>query len=120
MTQPDLGALTTELSLRRQALQTELDRLMEPPEEGVSVSFGKRVGDGTTEAVARIAGTATARSIAASISDIDGALARIAEGTYGICQNCGAVISALRLEALPATILCVDCASRNAIGGFSP
>ena len=120
MTQPDLETLTKELSFRRQALQAELDRLMEPPEEGASVSFGKRVGDGTTEAVARIAGTATARSIAASIADIDGALARIAEGTYGICQSCGVEISELRLEALPATTLCVDCASRNAIGGFSP
>ncbi len=111
MTRPDHGNLATELNLRRQALVVELDRLMEPPEEGASVSFGKRVGDGTTEAVARIAGTATARSLAASIADIDAALARIAEGAYGACQNCGAEIAPLRLEALPASTLCVGCAS---------
>lgn len=75
------------------------------------MSFGKRVGDGTTEAVERISSTATARSIAASISDIDAALASIEAGTYGVCEVCGRAIPAARLEARPATTRCVDCAS---------
>jgi DnaK suppressor protein len=108
----DLESIKDALEVRRQALQAELERLMKPPEQGASVSFGKRVGDGTTEAVERIAGTATARSLAASIADIDAALARIELGDYGICQRCGVLISALRLEALPASTLCVDCASQ--------
>lgn len=98
------------LRARRAQLQTELDRLTEPPETGASVSFGKRVGDGTTEAVERLATTATARSLAASIADIDRALEKIAEGTYGVCDRCGGDISPARLEALPATAHCVDCA----------
>ncbi len=40
---------------------------------------------------------------------IDEALARIDEGTYGICQNCGRPISEERLEALPYARLCIDC-----------
>jgi DnaK suppressor protein len=96
--------------LRREALSAELDRLVEPPEAGASVSFGKRIGDGTTEAVERITSTATARSIFGSIGDIDSALAKIEAGSYGVCEKCGGEIPAARLEALPATSLCVECA----------
>ena len=87
-----------------------MDRLVEPPESGATVGFGKRVGDGTTEAVERITSTATARSIFASIEAIDSALASIEAGTYGVCENCGGEIPPARLEALPATSMCVDCA----------
>jgi DnaK suppressor protein len=96
---------------RRDELLGELERLTEPPTEGASVGFGKRVGDGTTEAVERLATTATARSIAASIKDVDRALAKFEDGTYGICDSCGQPISDARIEALPAAARCVDCAS---------
>ncbi len=99
------------LRSRRAELVAELDRLTEPPTEGVAVGFGKRVGDGTTEAVERLATTAMARSLSASITDIDRALEKLDEGTYGVCARCGEQIPAARLEALPATTLCVSCAS---------
>lgn len=75
---------TTEdlLRSRRAELVSELERLTEPPEEGVAVGFGKRVGDGTTEAVERLATTATARSLSASVADIDRALLKLGEGSY--------------------------------------
>jgi DnaK suppressor protein len=41
---------------------------------------------------------------------IDTALQRIEDGTYGTCTNCGKSISPERLEALPWTTLCIDCA----------
>jgi DnaK suppressor protein len=99
------------LRTRRAELTADLERLTEPPEEGASVAFGKRVGDGTTEAVERLATTATARSLAASIADIDHALEKLEEGTYGICDGCGEPIPKARLEALPAIASCVGCAS---------
>ncbi len=40
---------------------------------------------------------------------IDEALNRIDDGTYGFCVNCGAVISEKRLAAVPWTPHCVDC-----------
>ena len=100
-----------DLRTRRAELAAELERLTRPPESGVNVAFGKRIGDGTTEAVERLSTTATARSIAASISDIDRALEKFEEGSYGICDGCGESIAAARLSALPATALCVDCSS---------
>ncbi len=47
----------------------------------------------------------------AEIEKIDAALARINEGTYGVCQNCGEQILAERLNVLPYTPLCRRCAS---------
>ncbi|KAA3636852.1 MAG: TraR/DksA family transcriptional regulator [Armatimonadetes bacterium] len=84
-----------------------------PPESGSGISFGKRVGDGTTEAVERIASTLTARSLAASIAEIDSALEQIDAGTYGVCASCGTEIPLERLEARPSSLLCVACAGKR-------
>ena len=42
------------------------------------------------------------------LAEIDGALARIDEGTYGVCVRCGEPIGQERLEALPWATLCID------------
>jgi DnaK suppressor protein len=42
------------------------------------------------------------------LAEIDGALARIDEGTYGVCVRCGEPIGRERLEALPWATLCID------------
>lgn len=102
--------IASALRARREQLVAELERLTEPPAEGATVSFGKRVGDGTAEAVERLATTATARTLAQSIADIDRALEKIAGGTYGVCDRCGGPIAPARLEALPAASRCVSCA----------
>ena len=44
-----------------------------------------------------------------AIFEIDEALQRIKEGNYGICQDCGCVISPARLKALPFARRCVAC-----------
>jgi RNA polymerase-binding protein DksA len=43
------------------------------------------------------------------LSEIDEALARIDEGTFGTCRRCGRPIAEERLEALPWARLCIDC-----------
>jgi RNA polymerase-binding transcription factor DksA len=42
------------------------------------------------------------------------ALARIANGTYGTCANCGEDIAPARLEARPVATRCINCASKAA------
>jgi DnaK suppressor protein len=105
-----LARVASSLEDRRRRLTDELARLTEPPEQGAGIGFGKRVGDGTSEAVERLSTTATARSIAASIREIDVALERFEKGLYGVCEVCGGRIPAERLEALPATSTCMQCA----------
>jgi RNA polymerase-binding protein DksA len=45
------------------------------------------------------------------IQQIGEALKRIAEGTYGICTQCGADIDPKRLKALPNATRCISCAA---------
>ena len=99
------------LTERARELRDELRRLTErPPDAPAPVSFGKRVGDGTTEAVERINTTAAARSIAAAVAEVDRALEKLAEGTYGTCDEGGGEIPAERLDAIPWATHCVACA----------
>ena len=44
------------------------------------------------------------------LADIDGALERIESGVYGLCLECETAIAQARLEALPATTRCRECA----------
>ena len=47
------------------------------------------------------------------LSEIDDALGRINDSTYGVCEECGEQIAEDRLRALPFTRVCVECQSRN-------
>lgn len=44
------------------------------------------------------------------IEELEEALERLDEGTYGICSRCGRHIDIERLEALPQTDICINCA----------
>ncbi len=46
------------------------------------------------------------------ILKIKEALARIEEGTFGICEECGEEISEERLRARPVTTLCIECKTK--------
>jgi len=48
-----------------------------------------------------------------SLAQIDRALARIDDGTYGTCARCAAKIPAARLEAMPEAELCLACKERE-------
>jgi DnaK suppressor protein len=109
----ELAEIQTLLKARRRQLADELAELTKPPEAGSNLSFGKRIGEGTTEAVERISSTAAARSIAATLADVDRALEKVDEGTYGLCDDCGQLISSERLEAIPSATLCVTCSARR-------
>jgi DnaK suppressor protein len=104
------------LELQRAELSGELERLTAVPLDPMTpVSFGKRVGDGTTEAVERINKVGVADSLASKLKDVERALAKFDEGSYGECDSCGLPIPSARLEAMPWATLCVDCsASKNA------
>ncbi|WP_350347467.1 TraR/DksA C4-type zinc finger protein [Agromyces sp. G08B096] len=54
--------------------------------------------------------TAVLADAEAEVADVDRALARLADGTYGVCERCGKPITVARLEARPTATLCIDCA----------
>ena len=47
---------------------------------------------------------------------IDGALQRIGDGTFGLCETCGQPISEERLEAIPYATQCIDCRRKGERG----
>jgi DnaK suppressor protein len=106
----DLDAVERELRARDAALRERLTALSRPPERGAELGFGKRIGDGTTEAVSRLTDVAVGSSLEASQARITRALAKLADGSYGLCDGCGAAIAAPRLRAAPESVLCIECA----------
>ncbi|MEU8242428.1 TraR/DksA C4-type zinc finger protein [Actinoplanes missouriensis] len=48
-----------------------------------------------------------------SLEQISGALRRIADGTYGLCQRCETTIPEERLEVLPHARFCVPCQQKH-------
>ncbi|HZD03026.1 MAG TPA: TraR/DksA C4-type zinc finger protein [Actinomycetes bacterium] len=49
------------------------------------------------------------KSLRDTLREVQDALQRMEAGTYGVCQRCGNPIPEERLEALPATRLCISC-----------
>ena len=78
---------------------------------------GQESADDGTEDIVDRANNAYNRELMFSLSDneratllqIENALRRMDDGTYGRCSNCGQTINILRLEAVPWARFCIDC-----------
>jgi DnaK suppressor protein len=108
----DTAAIRRELEERLASLHDEVGELTAVPRDPASaISFGKRIGDGTNEAVDRLTNVGAAEQLDAMREDVVRALAKLEDGTYGLCDRCGLSIPDERLEARPWSVLCVRCAS---------
>jgi DnaK suppressor protein len=95
------------LAARQAELEAELAELTRLPAEIGSISFGKRVGEGTSMAVDRLAAVSTQEALLAMLHEVRRARQLVVEGTYGICEVCGEPIPEGRLEARPWATRCV-------------
>ena len=109
----DLAVVAALLAARRAELEAELARLSAPVDDQGGISFGKRVGDGTSMAVERITQVAAHERLQDSLADVLRAQAKLDEGSYGTCDVCGRPIAPGRLEALPSATRCVEDAARR-------
>jgi len=82
----------------------------------VSSSVDQHLADMATETVDREIDYTLEEHDERLLQSIDAALARIDDGTYGKCVNCGAQIPEERLEAMPWATLCIDCKRREERG----
>jgi len=106
-------ALSSErVTYTRQAasLRAEADLLVAEREPG-DVQFDEESGEGDTLAVERERDLALSAQASAAVEEIDIALAKIKDGTYGVCEQCHNIIPKERLRALPYAALCVQCKS---------
>ena len=110
-----LRALTEERATylhQAESLQAEADSLTEDREPG-DVQFDEESGEGDTLAVERERDLALSAQARAAIEQIDRAIEKIHDGSYGKCDSCGTAIPKERLRALPYAALCVKCKSRG-------
>lgn len=100
---------TRETTLRErraeltQHLETIEHTLDETPPKDWEDRSSERQGDEVLETLGQ--------AELAEVRRIDAALDRIDAGTYGVCRSCGEQISDARLDLLPATPFCKDCAT---------
>ena len=101
VTSTDARAL---LETERTALQTELDEL-----DGLN--YDANFAD-TSQVTAERGETETlANNLREALEEVERALAKLDDGTYGRCEECNEPIAAARLEAMPSTRYCITHAS---------
>jgi DnaK suppressor protein len=111
MPEAPLDDVATQLAQRAAAIGAELEGLTEAPEDFGVIQFGKRAGDATNVAAEQLSRVGAHEQLLAVLADIERAQAKLADGTYGRCDECGGPIGDARLEALPWAWECVSCRS---------
>ncbi len=119
----NLEELRSRLESGQKRLLGELEQLeanTRPVEERREGSpFGKREEE-ATETFELEKRLALENQIRGHLSEVEHALGKFEQGTYGLCDSCGQPIAPERLEALPQASLCVNCKTKNAKSRGSP
>ena len=119
----NLEQIRARLESEQKRLLAELNQLeanVRPAEERREGSpFGKREEE-ATESLELEKRLALEKQVRAHLAEVEHALHKFEEGTYGLCDSCGQPIAPDRLEALPQASLCVECKAKNAKGRVSP
>ncbi|MDA8392673.1 MAG: TraR/DksA C4-type zinc finger protein [Actinomycetota bacterium] len=102
----------------RTLLQKERDQLLSQLAElgfgqDGGLSYDTNFADSSQVNAERGEAEALAAPLREALSEVDEALERVDEGTYGSCLRCSSPIGSDRLEAMPATRYCIACASRT-------
>ncbi|HLJ09314.1 MAG TPA: TraR/DksA C4-type zinc finger protein [Acidimicrobiia bacterium] len=97
-----LEGLVREREAEGVGTQSETDQISELS------SLDQHQGDIGTETFEREKDFSLLEQLEAEIGDLDAALRKIDDGTYGTCEVCGRQIEAERLEAMPGTRTCIE------------
>ena len=95
---------------RLRALTGDFDRIVEASRD--SNADDEHDPEGATIAFERSQVDALAQQARTHLDEVEAALVRVDDGTYGRCERCGAEIAAARLEARPTARTCVTCPPR--------
>lgn len=107
MTNLDLTEMRAELNAKEADLRRSIERLTAPVSDGATIGFGKRIGEGTTQAIQQMADASSAQTLHATLDAVLRAKAKLADGTYGQCDACGEPIDEDRLEFRPWSTCCM-------------
>lgn len=76
-------------------------------------NYGTEDEDETQEIEQALTNSQVGGDMEEMLGDVELALSKIENGSYGTCENCGGQISRERLEAFPAAKICLDCESKE-------
>jgi len=79
--------------------------------EGEAGGYSSHLGDDSANVFEREKDITLERTLSGLLAEVEYALVRFREGTYGKCEECGQPISLARLQALPYARLCISCKS---------
>jgi DnaK suppressor protein len=111
----DTDRLREALVQERKRVQAALDNLHEEnpgsitDETGEDAVFDNHLADTATVTYDRELDYTLEENSEHVLAEIDAALERIQDGSYGTCASCGKQIAPERLEARPWATLCIDC-----------
>ena len=110
--------LQERLANRRQALRAEIQRELANSDDPRVTGFMNQLvatEDWVLADILTDLDIATVTRDVAELAEVDVALARIAEGTYGTCSNCGEPIGWPRLNAQPTAERCIACQEKREV-----
>src|SRR4051812_46819281 len=102
-------SLRASLEDERTRLRAQL--LGQAPGDVGAADFDENFADSGQVAAEQGEQRALVNQLTDALADVDRALAKMDDGTYGTCEVCGKEIAEARLEAMPATRWCIDHAS---------
>jgi RNA polymerase-binding protein DksA len=103
--------LHKELVEEREQLREQLRDLGVNPDDPTSLElqFDQGFADSAQITAERNRVLSIAQGLRANLDDVEHALRRMDDGTYGTCERCGREIALERLEAVPFARLCIEC-----------
>ena len=104
-----IADLRAYLEEERERLGRELARVEELSTDEERAGLGNHMADNATIVFEQAKNVGMHRVQERMLAEVEDALARIDDGTYGVCRRCGTAIDSARLRALPTASLCLSC-----------
>lgn len=110
----NIDTAAAELKAEREKLVHQLGELGadESGELTGDVDYGEGFADAAAATAERSEVLGIVENLMSMLKDVDAALVKVEEGTYGTCESCGKDIGEARLEFRPTSTRCVDCKSK--------
>lgn len=77
------------------------------------LDFGEGFADAAAVTSERTEVIGIVETLKHQLDDVDAAVSKLDDGTYGTCHSCGKEIGTARMEARPTSLYCVDCKTRR-------
>lgn len=115
----EIDKFRERLEQEQRELQVELQRIEDRTagrdrlnSDTAGEDFDEPGGDAAQETLERSQAMALGENLREMLENVENALKKLDDGTYGVCDSCGKDIPKGRLELMPSATMCITCRSR--------